>query len=122
MQKTQDGSQLTLGDKITIFNENVRVYKTPGAAADYRSKFVQITIIDQTSQSWILHNGQKINKKTMAGTYSQEAIEQAVWMHENRHWVVESVRAVAYHNAFQGDGYDTLKAIANLIGYENRDK
>ena len=126
--KTQDGSTLKVGDTITVFDDTVRVYpKRADGTTDYNSharyeaKFVQREIVGETKVSWVLLDRTKINKKTMEGTYSPEGVEQAIWTHNNRHWLIEALKTIAY-TPVEGDNYETLKAVADLIGYEERKK
>lgn len=126
--KTQDGSTLKVGDTITVFDDRVRVYpkRADGttdynASARYEAKFVAKTIGSETKVSWVLLDGTKISKKTMAGTYSPEGVAEAIWVHNNRHWIVGAVQALAY-TPVEGDNYEILKAVADLIGYEERTK
>lgn len=115
---TQNGSTLKVGDSVVIFDDNVRHYENGRTV--YRDKFVAKTIVGETSQSWVLVTGRKINKKTMQGTYSPEDIERAVWVHEHRHWIAEAVRRVVFSGiAYEGENYAKLKAIAELIGYDD---
>lgn len=111
---------LSLGSPVWKFDENHRVYLPGKIAPDYRSMWVKHHIDAETSRSWILSNGTKIDKKTLgrAGdsiqyrflAYSEEEIDQHQWIRDNRFRLSSEVSRV--HD------YHKLQAIAQILGYE----
>lgn len=105
---------LAVGSIVWRFDPNHRVYKRDARGYGiggpiYREHFRAILIADETRVSWVLADGSKINKRTLAGIYPTEAdVERDCWLHEHRHHVVRLVERC---------DYDQLRAIAGIVGY-----
>ncbi len=99
-----------------FFDENKRVYKyIDGKYAGgpiWREHWTKVEIVGETSRSWVTSCGKKVPK---AGgrcyAFSQEDID--------RMYFVEKRWAIA--NAVERcTDYDTLKAIADMVGYSEK--
>lgn len=111
---------LSQGSLVWKFDDNHRVYLPGKIAPDYRSMWVKHHIEAETSRSWILSDGTKIDKKTLgrAGdsiqyrflAYSEEEVDQHAWVKEHRQTISSEVGRL--HN------YYTLQNVARIIGYE----
>ena len=107
---------MKVGDKVWIFDTNRRVYpKVNGRVTGgpiYAEHFVQAEITGETSKSWIVREGQretKINKKTLAGIYTDEQKADKIWARCHRHDIVRLV---------QSCDVEQLKQIAKILNYE----
>lgn len=112
--------QIGIGSPVWVFDGNNRVY--PPAPAGklwasggpiWREHWVLRKIVDENSRSWILNSGTKVPKKNpdlRMVAFSQEQIDKAVWVHENRYKISHAVERLA--------DYETLHKVAELIGYK----
>ena len=109
---------MKVGDTLYIFDENHRVYPpTPkgslysSGGPIYREHFRPRKIINETKVSWVLEfDNQKVNKKTLAGAYTLEGIEEQCWKHDYGYKLLDHIRIHA--NGKQ------LREIAALIGWK----
>jgi hypothetical protein len=102
-------SDLKVGDKVWLFDQNRRVYKTDSiisSAPIFSEYFYQTTITGETSRSWIIDR-EKFSKKTLQGIYTDEMKADKIWEEENRYRIVEEVRYCSI---------DKLKKIALILG------
>jgi len=110
-------TELKIGATVYRFDGDYRVYKRNEAGRQYggpiyREHFRPIQITGETSRSWVLADGAKISKKTLPGGIypDQEAIDRACWVNEHRYAICRQVERVR--------DYETLRALADLVGYE----
>lgn len=101
--------------ELWVFDINRRVYpknKTISSAPIWREHWVRREIVGETSRSWIDKFGNKYPKKGGRGVlFSQEEIDKAAWVHENRHRIRDEIQWI---------DYETLKKVAELIGYGSK--
>lgn len=103
--------KLKVGDKVWQYDVNRRTYardehgKAYGGPI-YRESWYAYQIVDETSKSFVLSNGNKLPKR---GTYvtSEEELDQQVFVHENGYKIAEKVRYC--HD------YKTLKEVERLV-------
>lgn len=108
---------LKVGDTVWLFDENRRVYaKDRQGGPIWREHWYPMTISGETSRSWIIGehawHSYKLPKKGKPGfkiAYSQEEIDRAAWVHDNRYRLS--------HEIDRCEDYDTLKMVAELVGY-----
>ena len=104
---------LSVGSIVYVFNENNRVYPKDGgisASPIYREYFQPMKIVGKTTRSWLLSNGIKIPKKTLAGIYIDEtAVDQACWVHDHKWKIIRKAESVR--------DYETLRKLADLVDY-----
>jgi hypothetical protein len=108
---------LGVGSIVWVFDKNRRVYRTPepgrlwsSQGPIYREHFRPIKIANETRVSWVLANGNKVNKKTLAGIYTSEAqIDDHCWVHDYLRSIVRIVERC--NNAV------ILRKIADLVDW-----
>ncbi|NCX05474.1 MAG: hypothetical protein EBW68_06810 [Actinobacteria bacterium] len=71
-------------------------------------------VVSETSRSWVCHSGCKAVKVPKTGerrgfALSQEEVDAAVWMHDNRWKLADKIRALT--------NYELLKKVAEIVGY-----
>lgn len=105
-----------IGKKVWLFDENRRRYRKDesgrslGGPPIWREHWYQVEITGETSRSWIIKNVGKIPKRDGRGiAFSEDEINKASFVHDNRHKIAELVRNLQY---------DQLKKVADIIGYE----
>jgi len=105
---------LSVGSIVYVFNENNRVYPKDGgisASPIYREYFQPMKIVGETTRSWLLSNGMKISKKTLDGIYiDDEAVDQACWVREHKWKIIRKAENIR--------DYETLRKLADLVGYD----
>lgn len=105
---------------IWVFDENRRVYRRneqgrPVGGPIWREHWRKVTVVGETSRSWVTAWGQKIPKSGRRGVvFSEEEIDRAAYVRDNAVKIANEVRRV--------DSYDLLKQIAALVGYEEKPK
>jgi hypothetical protein len=110
---------LTIGQTVWKWDENRRVYpkdengKTRMSSAPiWREHWRPMKIVGETSRSWITDHDDKLPKSGPAPLrwcFSEEEIDRAAYIADNRHRICEEVRRI--------DDYETLRKVADLIGY-----
>lgn len=102
---------------VWIFDENRRIYRKdkggrPTGGPIWREHWRKLDIVGETRVSWVSSFGKKIPKKGGRGIcFSLEEINQQAFVKGNIHKIVDAVR--------QCNDYATVRAIAELVGYEN---
>lgn len=113
---------LKVGDHLWYFDINRRVYRSEaGSGPIWREHWVKMQIVGETGVSWIVGPGNhpmKVHKKKLAaGTLLLWATSEGDVAKEE--WV--SQNSYRLSNAVSGcKNYDTLKKIAELVGYKDR--
>lgn len=98
-----------------VFDDNRRKYRKKNGHyygnPIWREHWVKADIIGETSRSWLTSCGQKIPKRGRNGvSFSMDEIERMSFVEENAYRIGERVGRLR--------DYETLKAVAELIGYE----
>jgi hypothetical protein len=108
---------IAIGTTLYVFDHNRRRYDSDQRII-YREHFYAVTIVGETRKSWIAGEGyaeEKISKADLTinrspygrlRAYTARAMEEDIWLHENRNRITENVR---------GSDYGTLRAIDDLI-------
>lgn len=104
---------------IWVFDSNYRVYDRAkdGAykgAPIYREHWRPHKVVSETPRSWVLDDGTKVPRRPkdayMHGfAFSEEEVEKDVWLTDHAHKLADKVRRATY---------EQLKAIAEILGYE----
>ena len=107
-------SELKIGSKVYIFDENRRVYHVDkakhGHGPIYREHFMLVEITDESPRKWKTTGRGAFKKNPYeTGFYTKEMVEDAVWDRENRHYIREAI--------YRTD-VETLKKVAKLVGYK----
>lgn len=101
---------------VWVFDSNRRVYRRdedgrPYGGPIWREHWRRHEIVGETTRSWITKHGTKIPKKGGYGiAFTEEEIDRAAYIQDNRHRIADRVLRL--------DDHDTLKRIAELVGYE----
>lgn len=113
-------AEIGIGSTVWVFDPNRRVYpRAPEGklclsdSPIWREYWRPCTIKGENSRSWILSDGTKVPKKNhnpLMVSFSQEEIDKAAWVQENRHKIVRVIERL--HD------YDTLHKVAELVGYK----
>lgn len=121
MAHTMDNFKI--GDKLWVWDENRRVYdrSTSGFGPPiWREHYRQLEIVDETSRSWVLSDRQKINKKGLStgGLWpricrTEREIDKAEWVEKHRH----RIAAILIRGKID---YETLRQIAEMLGYDEQ--
>jgi len=107
--------QIGLGETVYIYDGNRRRYDERGRIIE-RECYAPLKVVAETKISWVLENGVKVNKKTPGDAVLDAAgVERVMWMRANVHGIGDAVRRV---NVYSEEGYDLIRQIASLIGYE----
>lgn len=109
---------LKVGDTVWVLDENHRVYpKGSGLSAVpiYREHFRPRKITGETSRSWLVQYGLKINKKTLDGIYiNEQAIDLQCWAHDYKYeftrWLERELSPAQ------------LKALAEQVGFTPKER
>lgn len=109
---------LKIGDTIYRFDVNRRRYGPAGGQPIFREHFVPHKIIGQNRVSWLLDQGWRCNKKTLAcaaayhfgggGFFTAGRMEDSIWAAEHRLKIVHLI---------QGAEVSVLRDVARIIGY-----
>lgn len=97
------------------FDVNTRVYRHPGPGGGspiYRYHYNATLITGETRVSWITEHGTRYPKKSTPGKprlYGLNDVDEQQWMSTHRLGIVDAVRSVR--------DFDTLKTVADLVGY-----
>lgn len=109
---------LAVGSAVWYFDQNYRVYPKNGGIGNspiFREHFRPIKIEGETSRSWVLADGRKISKATLVGIYiDQDAIDRECWIHDHKWRIIRSAERI--------NDYDTLRKLAELVGYDDTAK
>lgn len=108
MDKQERRANVGIGSVVFIHDEYYGRRK-------YREGWRPHTITGQTRVSWLVGEGRgtiKLPKKGGTWLATPAEVEEVVWLHTNRYFVGDAVGQVA--------DYDTVKAIATMIGYQDR--
>ena len=109
-----------VGDPVWLFDDNYRVYRPDKSGPIWREKWRKRLIVGETSRSWLVgysttsRTQTKVAKKgPFCGVaFSEEEIDEAAWVEENRYRINESMRYVR--------DATVLRKVAELIGYKER--
>lgn len=110
------GVKIGVGSPVWIFDQNRRVYRNGQHGPIWREHWRPETVIGETSRSWIAGKGWneiKIPKKgwnPRTVCFSEAEIEKLAFVVDHSIRISDAVRRL--------DDYDTLKKIAEIIGYE----
>lgn len=106
-----------IGSKVYIYDENHRVYFDDNGKKTlspiYKKYFISVEVVGETSRSWLVDsrfNPIKCPKKNPFShgiIYSQEMMENMVWINSNRWRIIESIRRL--------EDADRLRKIAEII-------
>lgn len=117
---SNDGLGVGVGGTVWIFDLNHRVYrerrqgeKYAGGGPIWREHWVPRKIVGETARSWVLEWGGKVPKKgadLSRIAFSAADIDRRAWVHDNRFLIERAISRI--------DDYETLRAVAALIGYE----
>ncbi|WP_242325834.1 MULTISPECIES: hypothetical protein [Bacillus cereus group] len=114
---------MKIGDKVWVFDDNIRVYEDENGnksyRANFRAKFVERYIIGETRVSWIVGYrmdtspdiGVKLKKKDRTFFISEEEVEQACWIHNHRYKIKDKLDRC--------NDYGKLKQIADILNYQD---
>jgi len=104
---------------VWVWDENSRVYDRETKRIIWRKHYRQTRITGETSRSYVLFGGKKLNKKALDGgelwpkvCRSEEEIDRAEWADVHRYRIARRLQ----HENFS---YETLRQIAALVGYED---
>lgn len=112
-----------VGMELWQFDMNRRVYRKDANGRSvggpiWREHWRKVFIVGETRVSWLVGPyldrpdlSDKLPKRSFPGGYatSEEDINRRSWVVENQHKIAEAIRAL---------GYDKLKAVAVLIGFD----
>lgn len=124
---------MKVGDKVWVFEENRRRYKQDEKGRSvggpiWREHWVERTVIGENRinflisiwsvnreipSEWDLKNAIRVPKKgpmPWGIVASEEELDRKAWFHDNHYKIKEAVGQVY--------DYDTLKKVAELIGYK----
>ncbi len=119
-------SDIKIGDTLYRFDENRRVYErgpdgrtSINSKLIYRGHFAPITVIGETSRSWICGNEYFQIKRPKSGRgnsliFTEDEMEQRIYIKENAHKIVWRVQCLEDANK--------LKAIAEIVNYKAGDQ
>ena len=116
MAATLNSAERKIGDPVWIFDINRRVYKDGRGGPIWREHWVKREVTGETSRSWIVGKGWEERKIPKKGEtphdicWSEEEINRRAFVEEHSYRISEKVRRVT--------DYDTLKKIAEIVGYE----
>ncbi len=107
---------LKIGDTLFNMNTNRRVYRDRNSMADYTKYFAPRTIVGETSKSWVMCDGAKVNKKTLdsachfgdCGYFTVRGMDDDIYRNTNIHKIESRLR---------GATVAQLRAVADIIGY-----
>lgn len=102
-----------------VFDGNRRKYRLKNGYTVgnpiWREHWCKVTIVGETSRSWLTSCRRKIPKAGREGvSFSMEEIERLAFVEENRYWIGDAVSRLK--------DYGALKSIADLIRYEVESK
>lgn len=116
---------IKVGDPIWHFQANRRVYaKGEHGSPIYREHWVEEKIIGETSRSWLVSpewRPTKLAKKELEEgkldiyKLTLKEVEEDCWIHDNQNRIIQ-------HIQYKVKDYETLKAVADLIGYTPEEK
>lgn len=100
---------LKIGDTVWVFDHHRRVYPPDKKGGPiFREHFYPVTIKSATTRSWVLSNGRKVNRKTLAGIFVSEAdVEKRCWVQENRYRISRQLERC--------DDYEVFKSVEKLL-------
>ncbi len=121
MSSPLDANAIGIGSTVWIFDQNRRVYRKTGSSRGpvWREHWRPEKIIGETSRSWIVGQGwneTKIPKKgwnPRAVCFGEAEIDRQAFVVEHAYRISDLVRRL--------DDYDTLKKIAEMVGYKAED-
>lgn len=107
--------------RVWVFDINRRIYRRDehGKAHGgpiWREHWREEKVVGETPRAWITECGTKVPKKGAGSrvfAFSEEEISRAAYVQENRYWIAEKVGRLT--------DYDTLKKVAECIGYQQPD-
>jgi hypothetical protein len=109
--------EIKIGDTYFVFNENRRVYKKDKAnrsfgAPIFKEHFELVEIKGKTSRSWLYgHWNKKVPKSApWVVLHTPSMVDDKCWEHEHRHKIANLV-------GYRSTTVETLKKIAEMIGY-----
>ncbi len=108
-----------VGSTVWVFDEGRRIYTNGLATPVWREHWRPVKIAVETSRSWVLETpvwfGKDVTRIPKHGPspwwvmFTQEQVDDAVWVHNHRHKIGEAIRYV--------DDPAILKQVARLVGY-----
>ena len=103
---------MKIGDTVWVFDQNHRVYEEGASGPVWIKHWVERRIVDETSRSWVLKNHLRVNKENHGSgvAFSWREVEDHRWVNDNQYKILRRLNTM--HD------YDTLKAIAKMIGYK----
>lgn len=122
---------LAVGATVWRFDENRRIYNKPTKPGQiyssgppiWREHWVPYVIDGETSRSWLIganltrayghYKLPKVGPLPRGWAISEAEIDQAEWVQSNKYKLCRAVEYVT--------DYTTLRAIAELIGYDNKE-
>lgn len=80
-------SEVAVGSRVFVFDGNRRRYSdTNRSRPIYREHFVEMTVVGETSRSWLvgyhLRDVRKIDKKTRRDIYDAQGVDEACELHD----------------------------------------
>lgn len=102
--------------EVWVFDSNLRKYRRnekglPYGPPIWKEHWRKLEIVAETNRSWITTCGRKVPKSGGPGiAFSEEEIDRQAYIEEHRHKIADRVSYLKDH--------DTLKRIAELVGYE----
>jgi len=102
--------QIKVGDEYFIYDINKRVYESKNSAPTFRGHFQAVSIVSETSRSWIVENrGIKFKVAKAAPwaiLYTPAMIDEAEWVNDNRYKIENKIRTASA---------EQLRAIADIL-------
>lgn len=109
---------IKVGSTVLAFDVNRRVYATKGMGGGgplQRHHYYSCEIQGETTRSWIIGyswDKTKVNKKTLAGLFSNECADRATWVQEYRYKIERELGRVNY------DQFELLVELADKLGMD----
>ncbi len=104
---------MKIGDTIWRFNTNRRVYSDDKSAPIWREHWEPLTIIGETTRSWLVGYYYKPYRVPKKGSdprqwvFSEEEIENRDWVERHKHRISRAVLHADYY---------ALKEVARILG------
>lgn len=102
-------NEIGIGSTVWVMDVNRRVYDDKRKLI-YREQWRPMTIVGETSRSWITDwYSLKLPKKGGGYLTSEEQLDEMVWIHDNKYPIVRKLERC--------NDYASLKAVAEIVGY-----
>lgn len=112
---------IAVGSTVFVYDGNSRVYKRDERGRAYgppiwREHWREHEIISETTRSWVLMNGTKINKKNPGNNvcFSVEELDKLAWVVKHRYKLAEVITR-------GGVTYEQLKQVAEILNYSEQE-